>query len=107
MEIRHLLKSQANQVFDVIKESGLDPADFEWRDTTGHASLTIVSRLVHRSSGYYFTFDNLTLFNSKWEPGEQTKVDSKYWKEWEYQLDAMYNWLSYLRRETEKSRPLG
>jgi len=70
--------SQANEVFEAIKNAGLEPTDFDWQDTTGHASLTRVSRLVHKASGYYFIFDNATEFCSKWEPGQQTLVDSWY-----------------------------
>jgi hypothetical protein len=101
MEIRHLLKSQSNEVFEAIKNAGLEPTDFDWQDATGHASMTRVSRLVHKGSGYYFMFDNLGGFNSKWESGQQTRVDSWYWDEWLSQLDCFRSWLSDLKRETE------
>jgi hypothetical protein len=101
MEIRLLLRSQANQVFEAIKSAGLQATDFDWRDATGHASMTRVSRLVHKASGYYFIFDNVVQFCSKWEPGQQTLVDSRYWGDWESQRDCCRSWLSYVRRETE------
>jgi hypothetical protein len=33
MEIRHLLRSQANDVFEAIKNAELEPTDFDWQDT--------------------------------------------------------------------------
>ena len=101
MEIRILLRSQANQVFEAIKREGFEPSDFEWRDTTGPASQQPVSRMVHRPSGYYFVFDNVIEFVSKWEPGAQTLVDSNYSANWEDQFDWFRDWLTYVRRETE------
>jgi hypothetical protein len=101
MEIRKLLKSQANEVFEAIKNAGLEPSEFDWQDTVGHVSGTRVSRLVHKPSSYYFIFDNFDDFYSKWEPGYQTLADSNYWQEWESQLDCFRLWLVYVQRETE------
>src|SRR6266446_6924113 len=101
MEIKHLLKSQANEVFAAIKSAGLDPSDFKWGDLTGPASVQTVSGIIHRRSGYYFVFDNVVEFVSKWVPGEQTLVDSNYSDRWENQLNWFRDWLTYLKRETE------
>ena len=38
---------------------------------------------------------------SKWEPGEQTRVDSYYWDNWSDQLSWFRSWLNYLKREIE------
>jgi len=57
--------------------------------------------MVHRPSGYYFVFDNVIEFVSKWEPGAQTLVDSNYSANWEDQFDWFRDWLTYVRRETE------
>ena len=101
MEIRHLLQSQANQDLEAIRnEAGLEPTDFDWQDTEGPMSNMRVSRLVHKPSGYYFVFDNFSGFHSKWAPGWQTRVDSEYSDEWEYQLTLFKSWLDYLKRET-------
>src|SRR5437588_12703650 len=101
MEIRHLLQSQANQVLEAIRnEAGLEPTDFDWQDTEGPMSNMRVSRLVHKPSGYYFVFDNFSGFHSKWAPGWQTRVDSEYSDEWEYQLTLFKSWLDYLKRKT-------
>src|SRR5438876_7379074 len=101
MEIRHLLRSQANEVFEAIKSAGLEPSDFDWEDIVGHNSGMRVSQLAHKRSGYYFTFDNFGEFYSQWEPGYQTRVDSSYWEDWRDQLNRFQLWLSYVRRETE------
>lgn len=101
MEIKYLLKSQANQLFEAIKESGLEPTDFDWEYRLGHAYMQPAPTLVHKSSGYYFNFDNLTDFHSKWSPGEQTRVDSSYSNNWEHQLGWFEDWLTYVQKETE------
>jgi hypothetical protein len=101
MEIRHLLKSQANRLFEAIQDAGLEPTDFEWRDTTNLITYVIFSKLVHTPSGYYFTFNNYSGFESSWTPGMQTLSDSEYFEDWDSQVSAFTFWLEYLKRETE------
>src|ERR1700740_1811540 len=101
MEIRHLLKSQANVLFKAIQDAGLEPADFEWQDTTSPISMVVFSRLVHTSSDYYFTFNNYYGFQSSWTPGMETLSESKEFRDWESQVSAFKFWLEYLKRETE------
>lgn len=101
MEIRHLLRSQANQVFEAIKNAELEPSEFEWQDAESLYSAHVVSRLVHRPSGYSFSFDNEDEFHSQWSPGHQTKWDGGGDNSWIAQLDWFVDWLTYLRREIE------
>lgn len=101
MEIRNLLKSQANQVFEAIKNAGLEPSDFEWQDAESFYSASVVSRLIHKPSGYFFSFDNEDEFRSQWSPAEQTKWDLGTDSSWTSQLDWFVHWLTYLRREIE------
>src|SRR5438876_12416146 len=89
MEIRHLLKSPVNEVFEVIRARGLEPSDFDWRDTVGSLSSSGVSQLVRKSSGYYFVFDNVNnRFYSKWSPGEQTLTKSEEASGWQSQRNS-------------------
>ena len=101
MEIRHLLKSQANRIFDLLAATGWEPSDFEWQDALGPYSKTVVSRLVHTPSGYYFIFDNAIGFYSKCSPGDQTLIQVQNANSWQTQVKFFAHWLSSLRRETE------
>lgn len=101
MELKYFLKSQANEVFESITTAGLEPSAFEWRDITGHQSGQTVSQLVHKASGYYFTFDNVTAFYSKWSPGAEKLIESEGSSAWGSQLTLVRKWLAYLKRETE------
>jgi hypothetical protein len=101
MEIRNLLRSQANEIFHVIKTAGFEPSDFEWQDADNLYSGQVVSRLVHKPSGYSFSFANSDEFHSDWSPADQTKWDAGNDFSWTSQLDWFVHWLTYLRRETE------
>jgi hypothetical protein len=59
MEIRHLLRSQTNQIFETVASVGLNPSEFDWKDATGPFSGMFVSKLIHSPSNYFFIFDNL------------------------------------------------
>src|SRR5438094_561190 len=107
MEIRYLLKSQANQVFQAIKNAELEPADFEWQETKGHESGLFISMLVHKTSGYYFSFDNYNEFSSIWSPGKQTLVDMNSGTQWKSQLTWFQSWLTCVKREKQNRRIFG
>ncbi len=101
MEIRNLLRSQANKIFQAINNAGFEPSDFEWQDAQSLYSGREVSRLVHKPSGYSFSFDNSDEFRSEWSPADQTEWDVGNDYSWTSQLDWFVHWLTYLRRETE------
>ncbi|PYS35190.1 MAG: hypothetical protein DMF75_04395 [Acidobacteria bacterium] len=102
MEIKNLLKSQGNQVFEAIRRNEWEPSEFEWQETQGPGSGTQVFQLVHKASGFYFVFDNVGgNFYSKWSPAEQTLEQIQGLANWPTQLVHFNNWLLYLRRETE------
>src|SRR2546427_9885779 len=75
MEITNLLRSQANEIFHGIRNAGIEPSDFEWQDAKPSYSGIVVSWLVHRPSGYSFSFENSNEFHSEWSPADQTKRD--------------------------------
>jgi hypothetical protein len=103
MQIRHLLKSQANEVFNALRTNGWNPADFEWQDTQGHASgQTTISKLVHKSSGYYFTFDNGGgNVYSNFTPGDERESGATDFGQFIGQLAGLVKWLSFVKREME------
>lgn len=99
--VRYLLKSQSNQVFERLTKAGWDSSDFEWQEVRGPSSGKEVSQLVHKASGYYFTFDNGIGFYSKCSPGTQTLVQRQSAGDWQVQKQFFASWLSNLRREVE------
>ena len=99
--IKHLLPSQANQALRVIENGGWEKTDFEWQEIRGDNSGQPVSQLIHRASGYYFVFDNVGGFRSKWSPGEQTPEQTENAMSWQVQLELLAHWLTYLRREIQ------
>jgi hypothetical protein len=103
MSIRHLLKSQANQVFGALNDNGWNPADFEWQDIASVASRgEPISKLVHKPSGYYFTFDNAAGgFFSVFSPAAERESGAESFGSFSIQLGGLIRWLSWLKRETE------
>jgi hypothetical protein len=103
MEIRYLLKSQANQLLEELRSESWNPSDFKWEDTGSltHGQSTKVSQLVHFPSGYYFTFDNFTGFHSDWSPAKEKQKHKTDSQSWNAQLKHFKEWLGYLRREVE------
>ena len=103
MAERLLLRSQANTVFQAVREAGFDPELFGWetRPTVSNDDFR-VSTLLHRPTGYFFQFD---LARGKqycfYSPGEDKDKDAQYPGTWEGQLAYAKRWLEYLKRETE------
>jgi hypothetical protein len=105
MEIRNLLKSQANDIFAELTSNGWNPADFEWKDERSRRSSTnraLISKLVHKPSGFWFTFDNAnSAFYVQFSPAAQTLQGTSNASSWDGQLSTFHAWLGYLKRETE------
>lgn len=103
-EKEHLiLKTQANKLFQTIKQLGLDPLEFEWRREKNIPEGTlIVSVLVHKPTEYYFHFGFLR--GQEWcqrSPGPDRSVDERYGSAWDSQEAHAHEWLSCLKREIE------
>ncbi len=98
-----LKNTQKNDVFLRLTRMRFDPADFAWAEHQRKAphsySNYLVSRLVHRSSDYYFIFDGrLCIFS----PGAgQAKVSSEDHLNWGEMLSRVDKWLTELRRELD------
>jgi len=102
MEIKYLLKSQSNLLFEIIKSNGYQPSEFEWEKVTGPYSGQEVSVLVHKASGFFFVFDNWGgNFFSQWAPAYQILSESEDFGSWHDQSLRFQQWLSYLKRETD------
>lgn len=103
MQIRHLLKSQANQVLEELRNAGISPLEFKWEDTNSpnYGAKHVVSKLVHAPSGYYFIFDNVGEFRSVWSPGMEKEQQRANSSSWNGQVKHLKEWLRYLKREVE------
>lgn len=104
MQIRNLLKSQANQLLEELKNNGWNPSEFKWEDVISptFSKPHIVSQLIHSSSGYYFTFDDIGgRFFSEWSPAMELQKQRMESGGWNAQFNHFKVWLGYLRREVE------
>jgi len=100
---QELLKSQRNAILDLLTANGFAPADFTWTTATSIVTSGLtVSRLDHIPSGSYYQFD---LRDGKawtrFAPGEDRAVESRYPGSWGLQLRYCGEWLEYLRRELD------
>jgi hypothetical protein len=103
-EDRRLLKTQKNDVLDVIvKHSAFTPNDFDWEDVTGGAGHT-VSMLSYRAEPQFrFVFDwnNYGWVSDHW-PGTQTQRETASVSDLNGALYSQYGvvgWLRNLKRE--------
>ena len=99
-----LMKSQKNEIFNLIKVAKLDPFNFKWSvvpsEMTGELD---VSRIDYIDSEFFYLFD---IYNEKhyaiYSPGEGMMLDKQYPGDWEHQVQHVCEWLSYLRREVNQ-----
>lgn len=97
------MRSQRNAVFKVIQQSALKPSDFYWDEVTSSRAGKEVLQLVHRTSGYYFTFDELRGKHfSMFSPGGEQLEELDYPGSWDLQLRNLATWLEYLAREVSE-----
>lgn len=107
-----LLKSQKNQVFKILQEAGLEPANFSWVETTSvWGSDILISRLNYRGGHFYFKFD---FSFSRWvdgfipkthhcefSPGDGLPISDEYPDNRQLQKGYVHKWADYLKREIE------
>ena len=101
-----LMTSQKNAVLQLITAAGLEPFNFEWRETTSLRTPDCqVSAIGYRGKDYHCLFD---LFNGKsfWithSPGADRSLEDHHINsEWGPVEPYIVNWLAYLKRELEE-----
>ena len=95
---RTLLRSQKKKVFEIVREAGLEPADFEW--SREHVNGMTVSRLTYRKADYYFQFSSSEVGGYCIAcPGRQQLVEYDHPKSWAEQENHVRNWAGHLHRE--------
>jgi hypothetical protein len=93
----HLLKTQANDVLNAVRKSGLDPEDFAWE-------LENPPILRHTPSrDYYFSFEPFVFgqHQAHYCPGDVSGVEYRGAVSWEAQLSLVDEWLTNLKREIQ------
>lgn len=111
-----LLKTQKNEVFKILQEAGLEPANFSWAEEPSISNSEVyVSRLNYGGSQFYFQFDffrNLQWRNSsdpklttshycEFSPGEDAVVSREHPGSWRLQKDNVHYWAKYIKRQIE------
>ena len=92
-----------NEVFLLVQESGLNPADFSWTDeeSTECESIEAVpfrtSVLTHRPTEYFCRFGG---YRVRYSPGRKERVQAeKHHDNWTEDRETVKLWLAELRKE--------
>lgn len=110
-----LLRSQKNEVLELIKQSTLDPYNFSWsversrktversRKTNESGVPVTISILKYNNTPYYFIFEILKGSHfSIYSPGGDKLHESQYPGNWKIELEYVRKWLTYIQREVEQ-----
>jgi hypothetical protein len=97
-----IMKSQANEVFDLIRSASFDPANFRWLEvSSGQTAGLTISELRH-DIGHFFQFDYRGHKHfCSFSPGSETPQELQYPGNWPLTLTYVANWLAFLKREQE------
>lgn len=102
-----ILNSQKMEFFNIVKQTGLNPADFEWTEQESNwMKKVVISKVAHRPSNYFYIFDlRDNGFAAKYSPANDKAIDYDFFDYWEEQFNNACNWLVYLKREIEAFDP--
>jgi len=102
-----LLHSQKKETFAILREIGLEPADFDWSRAMADEK-TAVSLLSYRQGDYYFQFSSYEMGAYCIAcPGCNQLIACDHPRGWDDQADHFRNWAEHLRREVECAAPWG
>jgi len=100
-----LLRAQKKRVYEILRETSLEPAEFSWSDERVVDKL-VVSKLKHRDGQHYFQFSSCEI--NAWCiacPGLYRTMEYRYPKSWEEQEDILRQWAASLRSELDTEDP--
>jgi hypothetical protein len=99
IEDRRLLRSQKNEVLDVLVALGMEPREFTWADRTEGAYN--INRLVHSPSGFWFEFGvgNRGGHAARYSPGEHILEATMGTGSWLAQMSEFAQWVRFMQRE--------
>lgn len=101
-----LTRTQTNDAFRVLRETNLDPAEFEWQKAevdalqSFHAE-AIVSKLVHKPTGYFIQFDPRDGWEVKYAPGDSLPEEEEPCDDWLFIVGRLYRWANRLKQEID------
>jgi hypothetical protein len=101
-----LLRSQRKRIFEVLREVGLEPADFSWSEKEELGGSIVVSKLHYQEGTYYFQFSWYEL--SSWcvlSPGRYRSLEYEHPMNWKEQEASFRAWAQCLKREIESPDP--
>ena len=103
---RLILKSQATQIYNLIKDRGFQNTEFYWDRRLSSWGAMKVSVIIHKPTNYYYVFDLTHIDRSdshacEFSPGNNVLVEKQSMGGWDYQTYYFSAWLEYLRREVE------
>lgn len=95
-----LLRTQRNNLFQVLEQAGEDPRDFEWvRGLVGRVHADV---LAHSESGHYFAIaPDGAYFHMEWTPDAEQLKGQGATPYWANVGPEVSRWLRYMRRELE------
>jgi hypothetical protein len=107
---RFIRRKHKEDVQKAIMDSGLNLDDFVFRESHVHKNNLMsgieITVLEHEPSESFFSFDyggnNFDKLISKRKPGTDSPIEtSRYFKNWQEQLDYLKEWLELVREEIE------
>lgn len=112
--MRALLKSQANEVLNLMKENNIEPKDFQWTIEPSRLLDCEANKIYDKNTSYYFIFD----FSGKMaESGIRYPYYVEYYPNkfgrktdihilnWESTLTAFKDWIKIIKKEIEAEDP--
>lgn len=100
------LKSQQNEIFQMIQNKGFDPSKFELNEEKSQQSVDkgglpdTISKINYSGTNFYFIFDFLReIHYSEFSPGKETLVEEQYPGSWKQQIGYVESWLTNLKKE--------
>jgi hypothetical protein len=101
MNSRILLKSQKNEILNLIRESGLDPVFFSWKKHPSQQSPgNMISRLRYKQTDFFYAFEMKgEVHHAVFSPARQSYIGSDYPVTWTRQKIIFSEWLENLIKE--------
>ncbi len=99
---RILLRSQQNEIYELITENGLDPRSFNWSEVKRYDF--IYSQLNYNEFDFLFLFQISSEYeyNSIYYPGKNISVQYQSTNNWTTQKQHVVNWLYLLKKEVSQ-----
>ena len=101
-----LLTTQKNQLYDIIQNVGLNPAQFEFLEIRSEYYTSEMStKIFYKGSNWYYIFETLgenkiDVHYSIYSPVKTTLIIREHHRTWPLQIGNFVKWLENLKRES-------